>query len=452
MNRNRNRSRLFTPDFPFAPARLPVFFGWLILPVSVLGLISTIPGQTMGFSVFSDVLVAELGLSRVQLSAAYFIGTVCSGLILPWGGIVLDRMGQRKAGVSAALGLGIAVLFLSRSDRFSHGIAAWFDHGNGWLVAFVVITIGFFLVRFFGQGMLMMSCQTMMGKWFRHYRGRVLAISGVAVSLTFSIAPKWMSGLIDIFGWRGAWEVMAVWLVLGMATLAWLVFRDNPEECGLIMDGRVIEEKEESRNPDLVIYKEYTREEALRTKAFWIFVATSCFFTMLITGYTFHVLSIGEEFGLEKDEILGFFPYMALTGMMGTFFTGWVSDKTRIKYILIFITFSLCMAMVGTLFMPSMFGRVMVIGGMGMGIGCLPTLLGITWPRFYGRQHLGAISGYAMSKMVITSAMGPLLFSLSKDYLGGYRTMFVVSIALTLILTVMGFGADNPQRKLAEQT
>ena len=64
---------------PFAPSRCPVYYGWVIVLVATIGSIFSIPGQTMGFSVFTDVLMKELGLSRVELSLAYCIGTVASG-------------------------------------------------------------------------------------------------------------------------------------------------------------------------------------------------------------------------------------------------------------------------------------------------------------------------------------------------------------------------------------
>ena len=67
---------------PFAPSRFPFFYGWVIVFAATIGSIFSIPGQTMGFSVFTDVLIEELGLSRVQLSLAYCLGTEASGLTL----------------------------------------------------------------------------------------------------------------------------------------------------------------------------------------------------------------------------------------------------------------------------------------------------------------------------------------------------------------------------------
>ena len=65
----------------------------MIVFAATLGSIFSIPGQTMGFSVFTDILIKELGLSRVELSLAYCLGTVASGFSLPWMGRVLDRWG-----------------------------------------------------------------------------------------------------------------------------------------------------------------------------------------------------------------------------------------------------------------------------------------------------------------------------------------------------------------------
>jgi hypothetical protein len=35
-------------DFPFRPAALPFYYGWVILVVSTVGIVMSVPGQTMG--------------------------------------------------------------------------------------------------------------------------------------------------------------------------------------------------------------------------------------------------------------------------------------------------------------------------------------------------------------------------------------------------------------------
>lgn len=71
------------PDFPFRPAALPFYYGWIILAVSTIGLVMSAPGQTIGVSVFTESLLDVTGLTRIEFSNAYLMGTLASGLMLP---------------------------------------------------------------------------------------------------------------------------------------------------------------------------------------------------------------------------------------------------------------------------------------------------------------------------------------------------------------------------------
>jgi len=66
------------PDKPFAPSRLPFFYGWVILVAGTIGILMSIPGQTMGVSVFTENLLADLDIERNNLSLAYLVGTLGS--------------------------------------------------------------------------------------------------------------------------------------------------------------------------------------------------------------------------------------------------------------------------------------------------------------------------------------------------------------------------------------
>jgi cyanate permease len=71
----------------------------------------------------------------------------------------------------------------------------------------------------------------------------------------------------------------------------------------------------------------------------------------------------------------------------------------------------------------------------------------VTWPRFFGTKHLGAISGYAMSWTVIASAAGPYLFSLSLKFTGSYKASIIVLIGIAFILLLFGLKANNVEAK-----
>ena len=161
---------------PFAPGKCPFFYGWVIVFAATLGSIFSIPGQTMGFTVFTDVLMKELGLSRVELSLAYCLGTVASGITLPWLGRVLDRWGERKMAVASTLATGAILFYLAACAPMSGGLGRLLPAS---LAAFVVIGVGFYLVRAAAQGVLSMTCRNAIGKWFDHRRGLAMAISSI---------------------------------------------------------------------------------------------------------------------------------------------------------------------------------------------------------------------------------------------------------------------------------
>jgi cyanate permease len=74
-------------------------------------------------------------------------------------------------------------------------------------------------------------------------------------------------------------------------------------------------------------------------------------------------------------------------------------------------------------------------------------LSGLVWPRFFGRERLGAISGLNMSLIVIASGIGPLLFGISKQWVNSYVPILIVSVIIPAVLAVLALKADNPQRR-----
>jgi len=68
---------------------------------------------------------------------------------------------------------------------------------------------------------------------------------------------------------------------------------------------------------------------------------------------------------------------------------------------------------------------VVVIAGNGLAQGIFGITTNIAWPRFFGRAHLGAVSGLAMALSVAGSAIGPFLFSAGHDALGSYAPAVV---------------------------
>lgn len=438
-------------DFPLSPRRCPIFYGWVLVVGSALGILGSMPGQTIGFSVFTEILMEELSLSRDQISLSYMVGTLMSGFLLPFGGSFLDRHGIRKTMVLASLGLGFVCLYFSFIDLILGQAERHLKFLPPAMLGWGTACLGFFCIRFTGQGMMSMSSTTMLGKWFHYRRGIVQSIRGLVISIGFSLTPLGLHALLGSVGWRASYWVLALVCGFSVALLAYVFFRDNPEECGLMMDGGYQPKQDKPTHEDLVIYRDFERREALATFSFWVYTLAFCIHSFVVTGFAFHVVSIGESIGLKSEQILAVFVPVTLISIPTNFLFGWLSDRTRLRYLLVGMTCAQAILGLSFLVLPSFWGKVMLIGGLGVSGGSFAALTGVVYPRYFGRAHLGAISGFFLSSTVISSALGPILFSRLYTQTGSYLTPFLLTTCLAVILLIGSFFAVNPQRRLARQ-
>jgi MFS transporter, OFA family, oxalate/formate antiporter len=442
--------RVFHPEFPFAPRKLPFFYGWVVVGASTLGMVASIPGQTMGVSVFTDHLIAATGLSRLTLSYAYLVGTVSSGLLLPRGGRLLDRAGSRATAVLAALGLGLTLLFLSRVDRVADTLGGPVPEPARPWVAILVLTLGFVALRFTGQGMLTLASRTMLGKWFDRRRGLVAGVSGVFVSFGFSATPLLLSLWIDAVGWRGAWAGMAAVAGGATATIVWLLFRDNPEECGLRMDGRDGREArgKEPRptEPPVDLERDLDRAAALRTSAFWAVTLALALHGMMVTGISFHIVDLGATGGLSETQAVALFLPMSAASVTLQIVIGVLADRVAVKWLVVAMMANEALALgcMGYLGVPAL--RWAAVISLGAGGGFFTPLSTVALPRLFGRTHLGSIGGAQMMVMVVASAVGPSLLALSRIHEGSYRPALHAAALLTLGVAVLAARSTRPLR------
>jgi len=424
-------SSIFQANFPFSPLRFPFFYGWCIVIFTTLGMIASIPGQTMGVGVYTDFLIQNSHLNRMQISMAYMIGTILSSLLLPLAGRYYDLVGGRIMIVFAGIGMGISLLLFAESLTIIHLVHSLLPNISILTSELLVITVIFLLLRQFGQGIMAMVSRNTLAKWFERRRGMVSGISGIFVAFSFSGAPLFMNIIIEDYGYPGSMILMAIIFGFGMAFIGWLFFRDKPEDCGLLMDGDKITSLDTT---NLFPEPETTLKEALRTYNFWIFCLGLCSAAVIVTGLTFHISSIGALAGLSRMEAYGLFLPMSVISVVSHFFAGWASDRMPLKYLLMILLAGLAVGSLGILNLESFWFRFMLIIGFGVQGGIWGCLTIVAWPRFYGRKHLGAISGAFMGAQVFASAIGPPIFGLSESLNGDYSSAAWISVALNLLL------------------
>ena len=168
--------------------------------------------------------------------------------------------------------------------------------------------------------------------------------------------------------------------------------------------------------------------------------------SLYITAITFHIESIFTEAGMESTRGFAMFPAAALVGIAASLIGGFLSDRIALRYLYKFFLLTIGGSMTGFIFLSAEWIPLITIC-FGLSSGLFGLLMGITWPKYFGREHLGAISGLNMAMLVFGSAIGPMFLSLSLKLFASYRTSLLVCLSITLLLFIGSFFAHNPQKK-----
>ena len=391
---------------------------------------------------FTDPVKDALGLSRNQFSNAYMFGTLLSAFFVSKAGRLFDRFGARYVAFFATIVLGISLVLCAVSVQISEGIQSILNVST-WIVPFGVMCVLFFCIRFSRQGVLTMASRNMIMLWFDKNRGKVNAISSVTVSLGFSSSPLVLNYLIENHGWERSWQILAACLFIFSFCILQF-YRNKPEDFNLVPDGVQKTIKKVVEAPKKAL-KDFTLTEAKKTRGFWMFGLVLAFNSFFATGFTFHVVSIFATQGYSKAHAIAIFIPISIIALSVSTFCNILSDYISHKIYLYVMLGGGVLASCGLLFLSSPFGVYALVAGLGLLSGLFAVINAVTWPRYYGRLHLGAITGKVMSFLVLASAIAPSLFSYCFSTFGSYSYIGYIALVYLLILIVGSVVVKNPQ-------
>lgn len=424
------------------PRKWPFFYGYIILVFGSIGILFSIPGQTVGVSVFTDPIKNALSLTRNQFSNAYMVGTLLSAFLITKAGFLFDRFGARIIAFFASVGLCLATLFLSFSEKINRTIFSVFK-SDSWIFTFILLSFLFFLLRFFGQGVLTMVSRNMVMLWFHKNRGKINAISSITVSLGFSSSPILLNFLNANYGWQSSWQILSFSLLI-FSILILQFYRNKPEDFNLNPDG-IPDIKEKKTNTK----KEFgfTLNGAKKTRAFWMFALALSFNSFFFTGFTFHVVSIFKEHLYSNKDAIGVFLPISIIAIIISTLGNVLSDYINHKIYLFCMLISGFLASFGLLYLSSVIGFYLLIIGLGVFTGLFGVVNAVTWPNYYGRKYLGSITGKVTSFLVVASAIAPSLFSYFFSFLGSYGKISYLTIPYLLIVFFFSLSFKKPENK-----
>ncbi|MGB0386570.1 MAG: MFS transporter [Ardenticatenaceae bacterium] len=426
----------------------PVYYGWVILVVGTLAMIMSSPGQTYSVSIFIEHFIEDLGLSRSLVSSLYSVGTITGSLALPAIGRQIDKRGARKMVVMISILLGLACIYM------------------GIVQNALMLGVGFIAIRMLGQGGMSLISRYVINQWWVKRRGTVLGISVLFASvLGLGAFPNLINWLIPRFGWRLSFQLLGAFVMAVMVPVGLIFFRNRPELYGLLPDGggeaalrpfdklrapqaqEPSEPEQASEESRERLEENWTLSEVVRTNAFWLIALGVASFSMLVTGITFHMVSIFADNGLSADMAAAVFLPMSITNALMGLLSGVLIDRIPAKYML---SVGLIIQVVALLMATSLSSPTIVLlyGVMiGLTSGLAGTIQSVIWANYYGRQNLGVISGVTATIGSAASGLGPLWFGVGRDLAGSYVPALLISAVIPLVLAVLVLFIRRPRRE-----
>ncbi|MCS6168338.1 MFS transporter, partial [Clostridium botulinum] len=296
------------------------YYGWVIVFIAGLTVFFSGPGQTYSNAAFIDEYIQTFGWSRTEVSSIYSIATLIAGFTMIIVGRFIDKFGQKKMILFAGSLLALSCFL------------------NSMISNTLMLFIGFFLIRLFGQGSMTLIPNTLVPQWFIQKRGlafSMMTLGSFVSAMIFPIINVW---LISQWGWRFAWQFWGILILILFIPIVWLFTYNKPEELKLLPDGKKVTTDKNNKDNNIILEESWTLKEATKTNTFWMLLICVGIPSMINTGITFHIVSIFSDNGLNASSAAIVLSLMAIVGIPMSFVSGVITDKIKTNYILLTIS------------------------------------------------------------------------------------------------------------------
>jgi sugar phosphate permease len=387
------------------------YYGWSIVGVMLVALMIGTGLTFWSFTVYIPPLEAEFGWSRAQVSTAFSVTVLVSGLMAPFAGRMIDRVGARTS-----IGLG------------SVGLAATF-----FLFPFVT-SLWQFVAVYALQALIMpwmmgLPFQWLLTQWFVRRRGFALGIGTAGFGLGGSFVLPLVAVLIEQFGWRTSYQISGVIILATFLPAAVFLIRNRPSDRGLWPDGDPAPppDSASARSGTTATGREWTLRDLARSRQFWFLSLAGMFFFGSLSSFSLHSVPFFESEGRTATFAATLISLSALVRTPARIWAGWFLDRAPSLMPIavgVALLHAACMALlVVSTDLPALivFGVVWgVCGGFG------PLLVSIVAARTFGPRSFATVSGAQLATETVATMTLPPLGGLLFDIQGSYDTAFVV--------------------------
>ena len=412
-----------------------IYYGnWLIIAGFVTQFVS-VGAQNYAIGSFMIPMTTELGWSRAEFIAPRSVGQFVMAFTGFFVGAQVDRFGGRPFMLFGLSVLTAALFALSF-------VTAWWQ----WVMLNgVLVTVGAALV-----GSLVVNVT--LAKWFVEKRGQAIAWAAMGVSFAGIGVTPGITSYIDAFGWRSGWQALAGSALL-LTLPAALMMRRAPEDHGLYPDGKSRAQLAagDGARAQADLDASMTREQALRTRTFYLLVFAFAMYQVVIPVVLFQTVPFMTDAGYSRSVAALMIIIASVPAVVTKPLWGWLIDRTNPKPLAAASAICAGVAMLMIVFSVrsrSAGWEYFAFFLMGVGWGGMIPMQEVLWATYFGRRHLGAVRSAGLPLALIVGAGGPLAVAYYHDVVGNYDGAFLFVAGMAILGGVLLLALPRYDRQL----
>ena len=332
--------------------------------------------------IFFEPIAREIGLTRAQFGAGLLTMTISIAVTVPIVGLVVDRIGPRRAVLAgpALLALGFAVL-------------AWLTTSPATYIA------GMALIGALGAVSTPVAYTRAVAASFDRARGTAMGATLTIVGVGSAILPLVAAAGIDRFGWRGALLCLAA-LALLATPLSFLWLRPPPDKpipkvsTGTVDPGR----------------------HFLRDLNFWLMMAGFTLVATALFGFMVHLVPFAQSAGIGVAEATRYASVLGISGLASRLIVGLICDLVRPQLVLFCCVIAAAIAAVVVAIDP----QLMLLAAIAFGfvIGAEIDLMSILAARYYAGPLYGRVYAMLYAPTIVGTGVSSLWIGALADQQG----------------------------------
>ncbi len=369
-------------------------------------------GQTFFISLFVPAWVESLKITNAAFGAMYATVTIISAFMISAVGKYIDQIPLKLYGLLVFSGLMVSVGILSQAYHV------------------VLLMVGLFMVRWFGQGLMTHTSSTGIAKHFDLNRGKALGFTALGHPAGQFIFPLLVVPLIGWVGWRASLLYLAVAAMVLVIPSLWAITPVTGFE------------------PDIAEKKRDSVDNANHFKSlkFWIIAVNTFVVPFLCTAIFLYQYSIGQTKGWEISWVAFSFAFYAVFNAAALLLSGNLVDRfSGIRlFPLYLIPVLAAFVLIALTDSKWVFPPFYALLGISSGLGS--TIKTAVQVEVYGSGNLGKIRSYFSTLLVLSTALGPPAFGYFIDHQFSMNTIMGICALFVFSVMLLSFRLGNKDR------